>query len=218
MAPLLVRTFPAPQPYLPIWQAMRDFVDGRQADSADECWLLEHQPVYTQGQAGRAEHLLRSSEIPLVHSDRGGQITYHGPGQLVFYLLLDLQRAHIGVRRLVSILEQSLIELLDEHGIAATARDDAPGVYVDQRKLASLGLRIRRHCSYHGMAINYDLDLSPFAAINPCGHAGLRMTRIRDLAPALERDQLSRGYLRLLARQLDLRPVWIDAPDANETP
>ena len=161
--------------------AQRDFTEGRQPDTADEVWLLQHPPVYTLGQAGKPEHLLQASSIPLVKIDRGGQITYHGPGQVVVYTLLDLRRSRLGVRELVRRLEQSVIDLCAEYGIEAYGREEAPGVYVAGAKVASLGLRIRHGCSYHGLALNVDMDLAPFAAINPCGYPGLQVTQLRDL-------------------------------------
>lgn len=162
---------------------MRRFTDERGTDTPDELWLLEHPPVFTLGQAGRRVHLLAPGDIPVVQTDRGGQITYHGPGQLVAYLLLDLRRAGIGIKRLVHLLEESVLALLAEHGIEAAARPDAPGVYVDGAKIASVGLRVRRGCSYHGIAINVDMDLEPFRRINPCGHAGLPVTMLSLLRP-----------------------------------
>jgi len=178
--PLLLRRLGL-QPYEPVWAAMRDFTDRRIAGTPSELWLLQHPPVYTLGQAGRPEHLLAPGEIPVVRTDRGGQVTYHGPGQLVAYLLLDLRAAGLGVRPLVSVLEQAVIDLLAGLGVAAAARADAPGVYVAGRKIASLGLRVRRGCSYHGVALNVDMDLGPFARINPCGHPGLAVTQLADL-------------------------------------
>ena len=162
---------------------MREFTDARNADTGDELWLVEHLPVFTQGQAGRAEHLLDAGTIPVVQSDRGGQITYHGPGQLVAYPLLDLRRLHMGVRDLVDVIEQTIIAVLEELDIAAQARPDAPGVYVDGAKIASLGLRVRRGCSFHGLALNVNMDLEPFARINPCGYAGMSMVDIERLRP-----------------------------------
>ncbi|ART61856.1 lipoyl(octanoyl) transferase LipB [Kushneria marisflavi] len=167
--------------YTTIWEAMRRFTDERTATTQDQIWLVEHFPVFTQGRAGKPEHLLRSSDIPLVQSDRGGQVTYHGPGQLVMYPLIDVKRRRIGVRAMVDALENAVIRVLSEHGINACSRSDAPGVYVDGAKIASLGLRIRRGSSFHGIAFNIDMDLSPFDHINPCGYAGLRMTQLRDL-------------------------------------
>ena len=169
------------QPYAPVWQAMRSFTDRRDAEARDEIWWLEHDPVFTQGMKGRAEHLLAPGDIPVVQTDRGGQVTYHGPGQLVVYPLLDLRRLHLGPRGLVTRLESAVIDCLSEYAIAASARRDAPGVYVGDRKIASLGLRVRRGCSYHGVALNVAMDLEPFSRVNPCGYAGLRMTQVSDL-------------------------------------
>ncbi len=167
--------------YLPTWQAMQHFTNNRGPQTADEVWLLQHLPVFTQGQAGKAEHLLLPGDIPVVQADRGGQVTYHGPGQLVGYLLLDVRRLGFGVRELVNRIEHSLIDLLAGYGIEAAAKPDAPGVYVDGAKIASLGLRIRNGRSFHGLALNVDMDLEPFQRINPCGYAGLKMTQLRDL-------------------------------------
>ena len=169
------------RPYQEIWDAMRACTAARDADSADQIWLVQHPPVYTQGQAGKPEHLLAPGDIPVIQIDRGGQITYHGPGQTVMYLLLDLRRAGIGIRALVSLIEESVIGYLKELGIRAQSRIDAPGVYVDGKKIASLGLRIKRGAVYHGLALNVNMDLSPFRQINPCGYAGLEMTQIADL-------------------------------------
>lgn len=183
------------QDYLPVWQAMQRFTNERTPDSADQIWLLQHNPVFTQGQAGKAEHLLMPGDIPVVQTDRGGQVTYHGPGQLIGYLLLDVRRLGIGVRELVSLIERSLIELLASYGVSAAARPDAPGVYVDGAKIASLGLRIRNGRSFHGLALNVDMDLQPFRRINPCGYAGLAMTQLRDLIGPVDFDEV-RGRLR----------------------
>ncbi|MCE3025424.1 lipoyl(octanoyl) transferase LipB [Salinicola sp. DM10] len=171
-------------PYRPVWEAMSRFTDTRDGASVDQLWLVQHDPVFTQGRAGKPEHLLLPGDIPVVASDRGGQVTYHGPGQIVLYPLLDVRRLGVGVRELVSLLEQAVIDLLAVHGIDARARADAPGVYVGARKIASLGLRIRRGCSFHGVALNVDMDLAPFSRINPCGYAGLEMTQLRDLGVA----------------------------------
>lgn len=162
--------------YLPTWQAMQDFTATRGPDTPDELWLLEHPPVYTLGLAGKPEHLLQATDIPLVKIDRGGQITYHGPGQIVAYLLLDLKRRGLGVKELVRRMEQATIDLLAEYGVKAERRDKAPGVYVNDAKIAALGLRIKNGCCYHGLSLNVDMDLSPFDAINPCGYAGLAVT------------------------------------------
>ena len=166
--------------YEPTWHAMQHFTQNRDADTADEIWLLEHPRVFTQGQAGKAEHVLAAGDIPVVQVDRGGQVTYHGPGQLVAYVLVDVRRAGQGVRDLVTSIENSLLDLLAQYDIAAQAKPDAPGVYVGDKKIASLGLRIRRGCSFHGLALNVDMDLQPFQRINPCGYAGLHMTQLRE--------------------------------------
>lgn len=178
--PLIVRHLGI-RPYLQTWQDMQTFTDQRDADTPDEIWLLQHEAVYTQGQAGKAEHLLHQTDIPVVQSDRGGQITYHGPGQLIAYLLIDVRRKGLGVRQLVTTMEQAVIALLARSGIEAVAKPDAPGVYVAGAKIASLGLRIRRGCSFHGLALNVNLDLTPFSHINPCGYAGLAMTQTATL-------------------------------------
>lgn len=167
--------------YEPVWQAMRTLTDSRDEHTPDQLWLVEHDPVFTQGQAGKPEHLLMPGDIPVVQTDRGGQVTYHGPGQVVLYPLLDVRRARLGVRDLVSALENAVIAVLAEFEVEAQARPDAPGVYVGQAKIASLGLRIRRGASFHGVALNVDGDLSPFDRINPCGYAGMAMTRLADL-------------------------------------
>ena len=167
--------------YQPAWQAMQRFTNERGPATGDEIWLLQHPPVFTQGQAGKPEHLLLPGNIPVVQADRGGQVTYHGPGQLVCYLLLDVRRLGIGVRELVSRIEQSLIDLLASYDVQANSKPDAPGVYVDGAKIASLGLRIRNGRSFHGLALNVDMDLEPFGRINPCGYAGMSMTQLADL-------------------------------------
>ncbi|AWM60328.1 lipoyl(octanoyl) transferase LipB [Stutzerimonas stutzeri] len=188
--------------YRSAWQAMQQFTNTRDADSDDEIWLLQHPPVFTQGQAGKAEHLLFPGDIPVVQVDRGGQVTYHGPGQLVGYLLLDVRRLGIGVRELVSRIERSLIDLLGEYGVEATAKPDAPGVYVNGAKIASLGLRIRNGRSFHGLALNVDMDLEPFRRINPCGYAGLPMTQMRDLVGPIDICQVADRLREQLVRQL----------------
>lgn len=168
------------RPYEALWHQMRAFTDARDRDTPDRFWLVEHPPVFTQGQAGKPEHLLLPGDIPVVQTDRGGQVTYHGPGQLVAYPLVDLRRLKMGVRDLVTALEQTLVSLLASYGIEAAARPDAPGVYVQGEKIASLGLRVRRGCSFHGLALNVDLDLAPFERINPCGYRGLKVTCMAD--------------------------------------
>ena len=163
------------------WRKMQDFTDNRQKNSPDELWFLQHPSVYTLGKNGKAEHVLDPGKIPVVNSDRGGQVTYHGPGQIVVYTLLDLTRMKIGVRALVTALEQTIVELLSGYGVTANARREAPGVYVNDAKIAALGLRVRKGCSFHGLALNVDMDLEPFTRINPCGYEGLAVTQINDL-------------------------------------
>jgi lipoyl(octanoyl) transferase len=171
------------QPYEPVSQAMHDFTDNRDESTLDEIWLVEHLPVFTQGQAGKAEHVLVPGDIPVIQSDRGGQVTYHGPGQQVMYVLLNLKRRRLGVRELVTLLEQTVVHTLAEYGVDAHPRADAPGVYVGEKKICSLGLRIRKGCSFHGLALNIAMDLSPFLRINPCGYAGMEMTQLQQWRP-----------------------------------
>ncbi len=188
------------QSYEPIWRQMQAFTDARGPESTDQLWLLEHDPVFTLGQAGKPEHLLFAGAIPVLPVDRGGQITYHGPGQLMAYALLDLRRLSLGVRELVRTLEQVGIELLAEFGIAAAGRDGAPGLYVDARKIMAIGIRVRRGCCFHGIALNADMDLSPYAGINPCGYRGLEVTQIADFAPAIPMRDLAARYAQVFAR------------------
>jgi lipoyl(octanoyl) transferase len=169
------------QGYQTTWQAMKDFTNQRQSDTPDEIWLLEHDPVFTQGQNGKPEHVLNPGDIPIVQTDRGGQVTYHGPGQLMVYTLIDIRRKKFNVREFVTALEQAVINLVAEYGVTAIAKADAPGVYVNDAKICSIGLRIRRGCSYHGIAFNISLDTEPFSRINPCGFANLRMTQLSEL-------------------------------------
>jgi lipoyl(octanoyl) transferase len=179
--PLLITRHLGLVEYLPTWKAMQEFTATRGPDTPDELWRLEHPPVYTLGLAGKPEHLLRATDIPVMKIDRGGQITYHGPGQIVVYLLLDLRRRNIGVKELVRRMEQAVIDLLAEYGTRAERRDKAPGVYVGNAKIAALGLRIKNGCCYHGLCLNVDMDLSPYAAINPCGYEGLAVTQTRNV-------------------------------------
>lgn len=200
------------QPYLSVWQAMRTFTDTRDAAAHDQFWVVEHDPVFTQGQAGKPEHLLMPGDIPVVQTDRGGQVTYHGPGQVVLYPLLDVRRAGIGVRELVTALERAVIAVLADYGVDAVARAEAPGVYVGEAKIASLGLRIRRGASFHGVALNVAGDITPFARINPCGYAGMRMVRLADLvaeppAPEEVAQRLAGHLARLLRRDLVATPL-----------
>ena len=185
------------------WQRMRTFTDERVPETADELWLCEHPPVFTLGQAGRAEHVLDAGDIPLVDTDRGGQVTYHGPGQIVVYTLIDLRRRAYGIRDLVMRLENSVIRLLGAHGVQARGRRDAPGVYVGKAKIAALGLRVRRGCTYHGLALNAELDLSPFQRIDPCGYRGMAVTRTVDLGIDLPLDRLGRALVQQIAIALD---------------
>lgn len=189
------------QPYEPVSQAMHDFTDTRDETTRDEIWLVEHPSVFTQGQAGKAEHVLAPGDIPVIQSDRGGQVTYHGQGQQVMYVLLNLRRRKLGVRELVTILEQTVVNTLADIGIEAWPRPDAPGVYVAGRKICSLGLRIRKGCSFHGLALNIDMDLSPFLRINPCGYAGLEMTQVKDLKPGITIADIQP---RLVAKLIEL--------------
>ncbi len=196
--------------YIQTWRAMRDFTDGRGSDTPSEIWLLEHPPAFTQGQAGKAEHVLHPGGIPVVQSDRGGQVTYHGPGQLIAYLLLDLKALNRGIRSLVTAMENAVIHLLADQGIEAVARPDAPGVYVDEKKIAALGLRVRRGYTYHGLALNLDMDLEPFQRINPCGHTGQEVTRLKDLGVDMDRRQAGRELIDGLCRELNLEPRWTE--------
>jgi lipoyl(octanoyl) transferase len=189
--------------YLKTWQDMQAFTDARDKESADELWFLQHPPVYTLGKNGKAEHILNPQDIPVVNSDRGGQVTYHGPGQIVVYTLLDLKRLKIGVRELVTLIEQGVIDLLADYGVSSSARRDAPGVYVNDAKIAALGLRVRKGCSFHGLALNVDMDLEPFSRINPCGYEGLEVTRLKDIIKDIEirnvADDLQRQLLNKFA-------------------
>jgi lipoyl(octanoyl) transferase len=179
---------------------MQDFTDTRQSDTEDELWFLQHPPVYTLGKNGKAEHVLNSADIPVVNSDRGGQVTYHGPGQVVVYTLLDLKRLKMGVRELVTLIEQTIVNVLASYGIDAATRRDAPGVYVKDAKIAALGLRVRKGCSFHGLALNVDMDMEPFSRINPCGYEGLEVTQlshfVKDIRVANVVDNLQQQFLK----------------------
>lgn len=189
--------------YEPTWQAMQAFTAARQPKTPDELWIVEHPPVYTLGQAGKPEHILQDVGIPIVKIDRGGQVTYHGPGQVVIYLLLDLARLKIKVRELVTAIEQAVIDFLAAYDITAERRDGAPGVYVGDAKIAALGLKIKNGCSYHGLSLNVDMDLSPFAAINPCGYAGLKVIQTTDLNMPLTPHEAGEQLSQYLLVQLD---------------
>jgi len=205
LKPDLPNNIPAPKvkffgiaEYEPTWHAMKHFTTHRKPDTRDEIWLLQHPPTYTQGQAGLPEHLLNARGIPVVKIDRGGQITYHGPGQVVAYLLLDLRRWKINVRQLVRLMEQSVINILADYNIAASGRIDAPGVYVGDAKIAALGLKIKQSCCYHGLSFNIDMDLTPYDFINPCGYKGLRVTQLKEFGVEITPDEIE----QLLAKQL----------------
>jgi lipoyl(octanoyl) transferase len=190
------------QDYHRCWQAMKKFTDTRTAETGDEIWLLEHPAVFTQGQNGKPEHLLGATSIPVIPTDRGGQITYHGPGQLIVYTLIDVKRRKWNIRELVSRLEQTVIDFLGAHGVSAMAQCKAPGVYVADKKICSLGLRIRRGCAYHGLALNVDMDLTPFDLINPCGYAELEMTQVKTLLPVLTMAAVREEFVEYLRQNL----------------
>ena len=198
--------------YTAVFEDMRSFSARRGDATLDQIWITEHNPVFTQGQAGKAEHLLVPGEIPVVQSDRGGQVTYHGPGQIVAYLMFDIRRMGISVRDLVSGIEASMIRVLASYGVEAAARPDAPGVYVDGAKIGSLGLRVRRGCSYHGLALNVDMDLDPFGRINPCGLTDISVTQVRDLCPSVQPDTVRIDLIEALATVFDLTPSRLDSP------
>ena len=191
--------------YEPVWRAMQAFTDARTDDTPDEIWLVEHDPVFTLGQAGKPEHVLMPGDIPVLHVDRGGQVTYHGPGQIVAYPLLDLKRLKVGVREYVDRIEQAVIDTLGDWNIGAARREGAPGVYVNGAKVAALGIRVRRGCTFHGLAFNIAMDLEPFRRINPCGYAGLEVTSMNDLGGPSSLDAVKPRLLDHLAVQFGLR-------------
>jgi len=206
------------QPYQPVWQAMSAFTNSRNQSTVDELWLVQHEPVFTQGQAGKAEHLLALGDIPLVQSDRGGQVTYHGPGQLIVYPLIDLRRRKIGVRDMVTLLETVAVELLASYHITAYAKRDAPGVYLRlasdaEAKIASLGLRVRKGCCFHGMSINVAMDMAPFARINPCGYSGLAMTQLKDHLVGVDYTEVEASVIQLMANKLHVSNLISDETD-----
>lgn len=200
------------QPYQPCWEKMQAFTQARNESTLDEIWLLEHFPVFTQGQNGKPEHVLNAGDIPIVQTDRGGQVTYHGPGQLMVYTLVDLKRKKLNVRQLVTLLEQSIIDLLAEHRITAYAKADAPGIYVNDAKIGSIGLRIRKGCSYHGIAFNVALDLEPFTRINPCGFTALKMAQFSTLGGLSDTQQTGTALIKHLAANLG----YTDIQEHNE--
>ncbi|KPZ64525.1 Octanoyltransferase [Pseudoalteromonas sp. P1-16-1b] len=195
------------QRYMPIWQKMQDFTDTRDENTPDEIWLVEHESVFTQGQAGKDEHLLAPGDIEVIKVDRGGQVTYHGPGQQMMYVLFNLRRLKIGVRELVTWLEECIIESLAEFAIDAYAKADAPGVYVNDSKIASLGLRVRRGCSFHGLALNVNMDLSPFLRINPCGYAGMNMVQTKELNGPQDLEAAGEGLVKHMIKKLNATQV-----------
>ncbi|EPC4055287.1 lipoyl(octanoyl) transferase LipB [Vibrio parahaemolyticus] len=195
------------QDYEPVWKAMLEFTDQRTEETPDEVWLVEHNPVFTQGQAGKAEHLINTGDIPVVQSDRGGQVTYHGPGQLVAYFLINLRRKKLGVRDLVTTIENLVINTLKAYNIDSAARPDAPGVYVDGKKICSLGLRIRKGCSFHGLALNVNMDLTPFLRINPCGYAGMEMVQVSQFNGPSDVETVEKQLIEELVTLLDYERV-----------
>lgn len=204
------------QPYEPVWRAMQRFTDARNENTRDEIWLVEHDPVFTLGQAGKPEHVLMPGDIPVLHVDRGGQVTYHGPGQIVVYPLLDLRRLKIGVREYVCKIEQAIIDTLLEWNIIAQRREGAPGVYVGEAKIAALGIRVRRGCSFHGLAFNINMDLSPFQRINPCGYAGMQVINMADIGGAGGMEPVKPVLLAELARQFGLQCESAPQPELAE--
>lgn len=203
---LLVRQL-GQQEYEPVWRNMQQFTDNRDNSSRDETWLVEHPPVFTLGMNGKPEHLLKPGDIPVVKIDRGGQVTYHGPGQLVAYLLIDIKRRKLGIRKMVEKIEHAIIDLLADYHIEARGRRDAPGVYVGEQKIAALGLRVRRGCTYHGLALNVKMDLEPFSRINPCGYAGLEVTQLANLGGPDTMARVAPDLCRYLAKQLGYNSV-----------
>lgn len=202
------------QPWAPVSLAMHQFTDQRNNDTPDEIWLVEHPPVFTQGQAGKSEHLLMPGNIPVMQSDRGGQVTYHGPGQQVMYVMVNLKRRKTGVRQLVTALEQTVVDTLAHFSVTASARADAPGVYVDGKKICSLGLRIRNGCSFHGLALNINMDLAPFLRINPCGYAGMEMTQLVALTAPVTPADIQPLLIKNFALQLAITDIiWSESAE-----
>lgn len=196
--------------YRKTWESMRDFTDSRTENTIDEVWLLEHPPVFTQGLAGKPEHVLNPHQIPVIQTDRGGQVTYHSPGQLILYPLINLQRKELHARELVRRLEKTVVELLGELSISAIAKCDAPGVYVNEEKICSIGLRVRKGASYHGIALNIDMDLTPFSYINPCGYQGMKMTQVKSLAPQVTVDEIKKAMIPAFLRNFGYnRPNYV---------
>ncbi|MEA1888983.1 MAG: lipoyl(octanoyl) transferase LipB [Pseudomonadota bacterium] len=207
---LIVRHFDVPQSYQSSWLSMKDFTRDRHEASADEVWLLEHEPVFTLGIRERAEDIIDSGDIPVVKSDRGGLITYHGPGQMVAYVLLDLRRLDTGLKSLVNILEQTAIDLLSTQGIEAARKENAPGVYTNGSKIASIGLRVQHGCTYHGLSLNVDMDLTPFERIVPCGLEGIKMTDMKAVGAETDINSIGRQFIQVLSSKLGYNPVFDD--------
>ena len=193
--------------YVPIYKKMCEFSANRQSETTDEFWVLEHNPVYTLGLNGHKEHILDSNDIPIVKVDRGGQVTFHGPGQLIIYLLIDVKRKKMGVRAIVTAMENAIIQMLHELGVHAFAKKDAPGVYVDQKKIAALGLRIKNGKSYHGLSLNIDMDLTPFNGINPCGYENLEVTQIKELIPNVDKSDIKTSLVQALMNELEYSTI-----------
>ncbi len=193
--------------YIPTWHAMQVFTDNRDENTLDELWIVQHPPVFTQGQAGKAEHILNAGDIPVIQVDRGGQVTYHGPGQIVMYPLIDLKRHKIGIKALVNGIEEAIIQTLKNYHITAKRKQKAPGVYVNDKKIASLGLRVRKGCTFHGLAFNIRMDLEPFLRINPCGYAGLEVTQLSDLDNSVEYQEVQQQLIENLCKILNFNDV-----------
>lgn len=210
--PLIIRNL-GQRDYVPVWREMQAFTAARTQDTPDELWIVEHPPVFTLGLNGKAKHLLNPGDIPVIKVDRGGQVTYHGPGQLVVYTLLDIQRRHLGVKELVRYIEQAIIALLADYGIQAEGREDAPGVYVAGAKIAALGLRVKKGRTYHGLALNIRMDLSPFSQINPCGYVGMTVTQTRDLGISASLPELRDHLLEHLRTILGYNVAPISSTD-----
>jgi len=189
--------------YESVWHAMQNFTDNRTKETVDELWMVEHPPVFTQGQAGKPEHILNAGNIPIIQVDRGGQVTYHGPGQIVIYPLIDLKRHKIGIKALINGIEEALIQTMKEYGVIAKRKEKAPGVYVNEKKIASLGLRVRKGCAFHGLAFNIHMDLEPFSRINPCGYAGLEVTQLSELNKLVEFNKVQELLIKKLCKTLN---------------
>ncbi|WP_100623180.1 lipoyl(octanoyl) transferase LipB [Candidatus Coxiella mudrowiae] len=217
MMDIIIRQFNQVMPYQPVWQAMRMFTSQRKPTTTDEIWMLEHLPVFTQGLAGKPEHVLNTHEIPLIQCDRGGQVTYHGPGQLMVYLLLDLNRLNLKTRSFVRAIENSVIDYLKQLGINAQGKEEAPGVYVGEAKIGSIGLRMRKGSSYHGLAFNVAMDLTPFTYINPCGFKGLMMTQIRDYVSNINLPTVRQAIIRPLLKNFGYNQLLIKTETTLES-